>query len=109
MIADYILAGMAAEGVALVAFRAVTGRGPSALIANFAAGGALLLAWRLSESGAPMVAVFAALAAAGVAHVSDLVARWREPPVETRISQATIRMRAARRQGPEAVNRPSET
>jgi hypothetical protein len=29
--------------------------------------------------------------------VSDLVARWREPPVETRISQATIRMRAARR------------
>ena len=109
MIADYILAGMAAEGVALVAFRAVTGRGPNALIANFAAGGALLLAWRLSESGAPTLAVCSALAAAGVAHVSDLVARWREPPAETRISQATIRMRAARRLGPDGVNRPSET
>jgi hypothetical protein len=109
MIVDYILAGMVAEGAGLVAFRAVTGRGPSALVANFAAGAALLLAWRLSESGAPIAAVCAALAAAGVAHVSDLVARWREPPVEMRISQATIRMRAARRQGPDGVNRPSET
>ncbi len=109
MIADYILAGMVVEGVGLVAFRAVTGRGPRALIANFAAGAALLLAWRLSESGASIAWVCAALAAALVAHLSDLVARWREPLAETRISKATIRVNAARRQGPDGVNRPSET
>jgi hypothetical protein len=77
LIADYILAGMAAECVGLVAFRAITGRGPSALIANFAAGAALLAAWRLSESGASTAWVCAALAAALVAHLSDLAARWR--------------------------------
>ena len=89
MIADYILAGMAAEGVGLVVFRAITGRGPSALVANFAAGAALLAAWRLSESGTSLVFVLAALAAALVAHLVDLVTRWREPP--------------------DGVNRPSET
>lgn len=109
MIADYILAGMTAEGAGLVAFRAITGRGPNALIANFAAGASLLAAWRLSESGASLAWVCAALAAAGIAHVTDLVARWREPPPEQQISKATIRVSAARRHEPDGVNRPSET
>jgi hypothetical protein len=108
MIADYILAALVAEGVALVVFRAVTGRGPKVIVANFAAGAALLLAWRLSESGAPIYVVFAALAASLAANILDVVARWREPPAETLISKATIRMRAARRQGPDGLNRPSE-
>ena len=80
MIADYILAGMAVEGVGLLAYRAMTGRGPRALIANFGAGAALLAAWRLSASGASTMLVFAALAVALIAHLTDLAARWREPP-----------------------------
>jgi hypothetical protein len=107
MIAEFILAGMAAEGVGLVVYRAVTGRGPKALVANFLAGGALLLAWSASESGASQAVVFAALAAAGIGHVLDLAARWREPDstATPQIGAGTIRLRAARRQAP--VSPPS--
>ena len=109
MIVDYILGALLAEGAALLAYRAATGRGPKVIIANFAAGAALLVAWRLSASGAPIYFVLAALAASLLANVLDVAARWREPPAETLISKATIRMRAARRQGPDGVNRRSGT
>lgn len=108
MIADWILAALVAEGLGLAAYRAVTGRGPRPLLANLAAGAALLLAWRASESGASFVAVAAALAASGVANALDIAARWREPTPEPRIADASIRLRASRRQEPEGVNRPSE-
>jgi hypothetical protein len=81
VIVDYILAGLAAEGVGLVAYRAITGRGPRSLVANFGAGAAFLVAWRLSESGASIAWVCAALSAALVAHLTDLVARWRESEI----------------------------
>ena len=107
MIADWILAALAAEGLGVAAFRAVTGRGPKHFYATLGAGGALLIAWRASESGASFALVGAARAAAGAFHGLDLAARWREPPAEPRIAHASIRLRASRRQAPE-INQPSE-
>ena len=107
MIADWIIAALAAEGLAVAAFRAVTGRGPKHLLANLGAGAALLVAWRASESGAPFAWVGVALAAAGACNVLDLASRWREPAPERNIVNASIRLRASRRQEPE-FNQPSE-
>ena len=93
MIADFILAGMAAEGAGLIVYRALTGRGPWPFAANLLAGASLLIAWRASASGASATAVAAALAAAGLAHGLDLTARWRASGAVP----TTIRWRAPRR------------
>ncbi len=77
MIADFILAGMAVEGVGLVVYRRLTGRGPWPFAANLLSGASILVAWRASASGASDLAVAAALGAAGLAHGLDLAARWR--------------------------------
>jgi hypothetical protein len=97
VIADFILAGMAVEGVGLLVYRALKGRGPWPFAANLLAGASLLIAWRASESGAPPAEVGAALAAAGVAHGLDLAARWRASARESGAVPATIRWRAPRR------------
>ena len=67
MIADFILAGMAAEGAGLLAYRWIKGRGPRTMAANLLAGAALLIAWRASASGAPDAAVAAALSLSNTA------------------------------------------
>jgi hypothetical protein len=77
VIADFILAGMAAEGAGLAVYRRKTGRGPWPFVANLLAGASILVAWRASASGASDLIVAAALAAAGLAHGFDLAARWR--------------------------------
>lgn len=77
-ICDIALALMAAEVIALIAYRRATGRGiaPGALLANFAAGGALVLALRSALTGAGWLATAGWLTASLVAHVADLKARW---------------------------------
>jgi hypothetical protein len=97
---DMIVAGMVLEGAALLTLRAFTGRGPKALIANLMSGGCLLLAWRASEADASAVTICALLAAALLAHALDLAQRWREPAPETRISSASVSVRASRRAAP---------
>jgi hypothetical protein len=54
------------------------GPAPGRLLPNLAAGFCLLLALRLALAEARGVAVAAALAAALVAHVVDLMLRWRD-------------------------------
>ena len=93
MIADLILAGMVAEGIGLLIYRAATGRGPRPVVANLLAGASILIAWRASASGASDAAV----AAAGIAHGLDLAARWRTASRESGALPATIRWRAPRR------------
>jgi hypothetical protein len=78
-IVDLTLVLMAAEGVALALLWRRTGRGlrPGQLIPMLAAGAALLLALRVVLSGGGLILLLACLAAALVAHLADLRARWR--------------------------------
>ncbi len=73
-----ILAGVFAEAAALLAYRARTGRGPSArnLLPNLAAGAMLLLALLLSLEGFALPALALCLLGALVAHIVDLRMRW---------------------------------
>lgn len=76
---DLILALMAIEVVALGVIWRATGRGiaPVDLLPNVLAGAFLLLALRavLAQWGWSMACAF--LAAAGLAHITDLARRWR--------------------------------
>jgi len=78
-VAEAILGLMASEGLALLALRRRLGRGPSpaAIAASLLAGGFLLLALRAALTGAawPWLAIW--LLAALLAHVADLLLRWR--------------------------------
>lgn len=78
---DLALALIGVEGLALLAWRAKTGRGPAplGLIANLSAGACLLLVARTLITGTGAMATLAALTLALVAHVIDLVARWEAP------------------------------
>ena len=73
-----ILAGMVAEGMALLVFRARTGRGPAVatLLPNLGAGAALLLAALLAVEGVTWLGVASCLLASLVCHVLDLRGRW---------------------------------
>jgi hypothetical protein len=75
---DLALALIALEGFALIAWRWAKGAGPrpATLVANLLAGAMLLLVARDLLTGAGALATGAALTAALVAHVFDLVARW---------------------------------
>lgn len=77
-ICDIALALMGVEATALIAYRRATGRGiaTGVLIANFAAGAALVLALRSALTGAHWTVTAAWLAASLVAHIADLKARW---------------------------------
>ncbi|MEY3552209.1 MAG: hypothetical protein RL735_557 [Pseudomonadota bacterium] len=75
---EAILALVALECAALIYWRLKRGRGPAPLdiVANLAAGACLLLAVRAALLGdAAMLLVF--LAASGLAHVFDLMRRWK--------------------------------
>ena len=75
---DFIIAGMALEGLGLIAFFVARGRGvpPGALLPNLAAGACLLLAMRLALSGVWWGLVAACLLGALVMHLVDLRLRW---------------------------------
>lgn len=76
-ILDVVLAVMAVE----LAVLAVLGRRRGAALHTWlpmlGAGAALVIAWRLWASGAAWYWTAALLAAAGLAHLVDLRARWR--------------------------------
>lgn len=76
---DAILVLVIVEGAALVAIRLRTGNGipPGRLVANLAAGFALMLALRLALGGAPAALLALCLLAALVAHIADLAQGWR--------------------------------
>lgn len=76
---DAIIALVAIEGCVLVAWRTLTGRGPSpaALVANLLAGASLLFALRAALSGASSMIISACLLIALVAHAADIFGRWR--------------------------------
>lgn len=78
-VVDVIVLLMAAEAVALVAYRRACGAGPafSALLPNFLAGLFLLLALRAALAEASWGWIAAALAGSLLAHLADLRSRWR--------------------------------
>ena len=79
LLVDAVIAITLVEGIALVTYACLTGRGlrPRDVIANLAAGLCLMGALRcvLHSTGWAWVALFLALA--GAAHLVDLRARWR--------------------------------
>lgn len=78
-IVDIIIALMIVEWVALVAYRAQTGKGipPLALSINLLAGVLLMLALRGALVGADWKWIALCLAAALPAHITDLARRWQ--------------------------------
>lgn len=76
---DLLIAGMALEGLGLVAYHRATGRGirPGALLPNLMSGMCLLLAMRLGLGGAWWVWVSLSLLGALAFHLTDLVRVWR--------------------------------
>ena len=98
---DLALALILLEGLGLIGYHALTGRGPPplGLIANLLAGGFLVLVLREMLVGAPPVWMAASLGAALAAHGLDLFTRWRgRAPSMPRITRGAITLRAARRQ-----------
>ena len=78
-IIDLILAIMVIEAAVLLIYRSQTGRGIPAigLFVNLLAGAFLLMALRSVLVESPLTWTSAWLAAALVAHIADLVQRWR--------------------------------
>lgn len=78
-IVDLILALMVLEGLLLVGWHRLTGKGPAPLdvVANLLAGALLLAALRAALMGAHWTHVALWLLAAFIAHLADLARRWR--------------------------------
>ena len=78
-VADLVLAFMLLEGAILAVYRWRTGRGLAAgdLVGMLLAGAFLLMALRAALTGAPWGWIALWLVAALVAHIVDLVRRWR--------------------------------
>lgn len=79
-IVDLILALVAIEALALLAWRRWTGRGPSTapLLANLLSGAALMVALRAALTDAHWTTIAACLSVALICHLADLVPRLRE-------------------------------
>ena len=77
-IADLLIAVMLIEVVVLVGYRVASGRGYPVphIISSVLAGLFLVLALRAALVGAPWYWIAASLAAAGAAHLADVVLRW---------------------------------
>jgi hypothetical protein len=75
---DLALVLIAIEAIALIGWRVARGSGPKplALLANLGAGAMLLAVARAMIGGASGAWIAAALAAALLAHLLDLAARW---------------------------------
>lgn len=78
-IVDVIVALVALEALLLVALRLRFGRGPTpaALLSNLASGAALMLAVRAALTGADWPIVAAWLLAALLAHLTEMMIRFR--------------------------------
>lgn len=78
-IIDLILAAVAVEGLLLVGLRYRSAAGPSlpGLIANLAAGAALMLALRAALTGSAWPTIAAFMLAGLLAHACDLALRFR--------------------------------
>ena len=78
LVADVILAVMIAEALLLLVYRKMTGRGLVAtdLFAMLLAGACLVLALRAALTGSQWPVVASFLAAALIAHLTDLYRRW---------------------------------
>jgi hypothetical protein len=77
---DLVLALVAVEAIGLYVFLRWTGRGPryAALLANLAAGAALVCAVRAALIGASYGVIAAILVVSLLAHLADLWLRWRD-------------------------------
>jgi hypothetical protein len=89
---DAIIVLVAIEGCVLVAWRAHTGRGPSAatVVANLLAGASLLLALRVALTEASAAAISTCLAISFAAHGVDLAGRWRAASPSPRVRRQPI-------------------
>ena len=78
-VADLILACLVLEAIALLAWRRWRGTGPSVadILALLLPGAFLVLALRVALTGGPWPLIPLALSAALVAHLADLVRRFR--------------------------------
>jgi hypothetical protein len=81
-VVDWILALVAAEGLLVASIRMLSGRGPelSGFFCNLVAGAFLLLALRHALVGADELKIAVCLAAAFLAHIADVFARWTRTP-----------------------------
>lgn len=79
-IVDLMLIVVAIEVVMLLSYRLKTGRGPGvvALFLNIGAGASLMVALKFKFIEAGWMLIAAALVAALLFHVSDLIWRWGE-------------------------------
>jgi hypothetical protein len=93
---DWIIGLVALEALALLAWRAKSGRGPAplALIGNLLAGAFLLLALRNALAGASATWIAFCLAAALAAHVADLIGRWSRDERDNAAAEARPRLNA---------------
>ena len=100
---DWILALVVLEGVAVLGWRALRGRGPQplAFLSNLVAGAFLLVALRGAVSGASGAWIAACIFAGVLAHFVDLTARWGDgrrnvsmDPAQPNI-RATLSLRAS--------------
>ncbi len=104
---DFIVALVAVEAIALLALRAVLGRGPApaAFVGTLLAGTFLLLALRNALDGGSWTWIAGCLLAALVAHLADLALRFeRVEPVRAKAPNinATISMRVSKPRRPQA-------
>ena len=76
---DFILVVVVLEAAALLLYWARAGRGiaPLDLLPNLCAGAFLLLALRATLAGSGWMIASLCLAAAGLAHLTDVYRRWR--------------------------------
>ncbi|MBU2532797.1 MAG: hypothetical protein KKB37_08650 [Alphaproteobacteria bacterium] len=85
-IIDIILGLVVIEAIAIAAVRLLHDRGPSlaGIFYNLAAGASLMLALRAALTGQGAIAISLWLAVALVAHIADVIGRFREsiPPTE---------------------------
>jgi hypothetical protein len=100
---DWILGLVALEALAILAWRALTTRGPQplAFMSNIITGAFLLVALRGAVSGAAPALIGACLIASFLAHFVDLAARWGDgrralpqDPATPNI-RATLKLRAS--------------
>jgi hypothetical protein len=112
---DWILGLVIVEGAALVALRALAGRGPASLplLGNLLSGAFLLLALRNALAGGSPATIGLCLIASLVAHIADLVGRWEglasrvRAPARRPDMRATLSLRVSKtriRPAPRAPN-----